>query len=166
MDTKMGTKEWRLYKYLREQATIDPNHWVSHEEICEALPDIFEMNHQAVSKMCCSRIQHYILRINANVEIEKIILYKQQKYKLAANAEEALEFIERKLLKRALRSFKRYWVLREKIESNGQGKLISNRDRAIDKHSHAREFVETFLNEALNSENELHEEFTVEDSFV
>ena len=77
-----------------------------------------------------------------------------------------MEFIERKLLKRALRSFKRYWVLREKIESNGQGKLISNRDRAIDKHSHAREFVETFLNEALNGENELHEEFTVEDSFV
>ena len=115
--------------------------------------------------MCCSRIQHYIIKINESVEIEKIIIYKQQKYKLAKDAEEAIKFIDR-LKKRALRSFKRYWALHEKIESDGQGKLISNRNRVIDKDSKAREFVETFVLEAVSDENTFCEESVAEDSFV
>lgn len=150
----MNTTNWKLYRFLKQKAIEDSNHWITHEEICEALPEEFKMNHQACNKKCCSTIQQHIIEINECDEIEKIIIYKNQSYKLASNKEEAEEFIKRKLLTKGCRILKRYWQLLDKISSNGQGKLLSNRGNPIDENSKARKYVESFIESSLGNENE------------
>lgn len=141
----MNTTEWRLYNFLKDQAEIDPNRYITQEEICEALPDLFKMNHLAMKKHCCSTIQIHVIKINQSSEIEKIILYKNQTYKLAANREEADEFLKKKLYNKALRLLYRYSILNDKVNSDGQGKIISNKDHVIDAESKARNYVETYV---------------------
>lgn len=150
----MNSTNWKLYNFLKDKAIEDPTHWVTHEEICAALPDEFTMNHQACKKKCCSSIQQHIIEINECDEIEKIILYKNQTYKLASNKKEAEKFIKKKLLLKACRIFKRYWQQLDKINKDGQGKLLSNKGNPIDEKSKARKYVEAFVNEALEDEKE------------
>ena len=68
--------------------------------------------------------------------------------------EEAEKFIKKKLLLKACRIFKRYWQQLDKINKDGQGKLLSNKGNPIDEKSKARKYVEAFVNEALEGEKE------------
>ena len=154
----MDSKQWRLYNFLKFTAQVHPDKWVSHEEICEALPNDFKMNHIAVKKKCCSTIQKQVIDINSSDEIEKIIMHKNQTYKLAASQEEAFDFIKNKLLYKGCRILERYWQLHDKIFKDGQGKLLSVRGDVIDEESRARPYVEAFVkktfSKAQNTVNE------------
>ncbi len=141
----MNTKQWRLYNFLKNKSQENPEHWVTHEEICKELPDLFSLNHKAINKMCSSHIQQHILKINEDIGIEKIIMYKNQSYRLAKDSSEAFDFIRNKLFIRGLRHLKRYWTLLDKIRNDGQMKLLSNRGDIIEKDSRARDYFETYL---------------------
>lgn len=145
----MNNRQWKLYNFLKISAQKNPDKWVTHEEICAALPDDFKMNHVAVKKKCCSMIQQQVIEINSSSEIEKIIMYKNQSYKLAASSEEAIDFIKKKLLYKGCRILKRYWQLYDKIINDGQGKLLSTRGDVIDEESKARPYVEAFIKKAI-----------------
>lgn len=149
----MNKTQWKLYNFLKKSAMKDPNHWVTHEEICDALPEEFFLNHRACRKKCCSSIQMNIIKINNSKEIEKIIMYKNQSYKLAINREEAIEFVKTKLLNKGCRILKRYWQLFDKISKDGQGKLLSTRGDVIDEESKARPYVEAFVQEVISKTN-------------
>lgn len=146
----MNSTRWKLYNFLKQQAIENPNHWVTHEEICRAMPDEFTMNHLACQKKCCSSIQLNVIEINNSDEIEKIIMYRNQSYKLATSEEEAINFVKTKLLYKGCRILSRYWQLLDKIMSNGQGKLLSTRGNVIDEESRARPYVEAFVKKAIS----------------
>lgn len=143
----MNTTQWRLYNFLKHKAELNPDHWVSQQEICDALPELFSMNHLAIKKKCSSMIQQQVIKINEDNTIEKIIMFKNQTYKLATTPEEALNFINQKLFQRGCNALRRYGQLRDKIFKNGQGKLLSNKGRAIDETSKARPYVEAFISQ-------------------
>lgn len=150
---KLRPREWALYKYLRQVAIEDPTRWVSHKEICTALPELFTLNHLACKKLCSSSIQKVVIAINDSPYIEKIILYDKQMYKLASCSEEAQKFLNDKLLDKGARIISRYWKLSNKVAKDGQGKLLSTRGDLIDERSKARRFVETYVNRPSSHDN-------------
>lgn len=163
--SKLNSTNWALYNFLKTKTNDNPNHWVTHGEICSALPMDFSMNHQACKKICCSKIQRHIIEINESNEIEKIILYKNQSYKLATSNEEAESFIKEKLLIKGCRILKRYWQILDKINKDGQGKILSSRGDIIDESSKTRRFVESFINGSLESESACDDKITIENDF-
>lgn len=121
---ELESKEKALYDFLLAQALIDPNHYVTHEEICSALPEHFTINHKAVNKECCSRIQRYVLNINES-NVEKIIIYKNQTYKIATNQKEVDEFISRMFNARYKRMNERLKTIQSKKMLDGQIILLN-----------------------------------------
>lgn len=143
---KLESKEKALYDFLLAQALIDPNHYVTHEEICRALPEHFEMNHQAVNKKCCSRIQMYVTRINES-DVEKIIVYKNQTYKIATNQKEVNEFIGRMFNAKYKRMNERLKTIQSKKMLDGQIILL-NEDTQTLKDCVKTYFSSSRLNES------------------
>jgi hypothetical protein len=56
--------------------------------------------------------------------------------------------------KAALRILKRYWIAMDKIDRDGQGKLLSDQEREITKQSRAKEFYESFIKEIDSADDE------------
>ena len=127
----MLVQEKELYNFLYYNFLIDKDKWVTQEEICDALPMYFTLNHKAVKKMCCSYIQKYIMSLNESNEIEEIILYKNQTYKIAKDIDEARSFLKSKLLIKACKMLKRYWGLLDKVNKDGQFDLEGNEIKAF-----------------------------------
>lgn len=134
-----------LYAYLITHAIIDPNKWVTHEEICNALPEHFQINHKAVNKNCCSRIQMCVMQIN-NSEVEKIIIYKNQTYKIAQNQQEVDEFIKRVFNAKYSRMNKRLKAIQSKKMLDGQ-MILLNEDTETLKNCVKTYFSGSRLNE-------------------
>ena len=145
---KLESKEKALYDFLLAQALIDPNHWVTHEEICKALPEHFEINHKAVNKECCSRIQRYVLVINQSEETEKIVVYKNQTYKIASNQKEVDDFIGRVFNARYKRMNERLKKIQSKKMLDGQIILL-NEDTQTLKDCVKTYFKGSRLNESV-----------------
>lgn len=142
--SKLTPIDWELYNFIKQYTLEHPHQYVTHEQICEALPHIFKMNHTAVNKKCCSNIQAHILKINESPEIEKIIIYKGQAYKLAESEEEAINFIDVKFQERMNRLSHRMALLKDKVKRDGQGKLMSTRCVPME-DSQGRPYVETYV---------------------
>ena len=143
---KLGDKEKALYNFLLAQALIDPNHYVTHEEICNALPEYFSMNHKAVNKECCSRIQIYVLKINES-NVEKIIIYKNQTYKIATNQKEVDEFIKRMFNAKYKRMNDRLKTIQSKKMLDGQTILLNEDTNSL------KECVKTYFSSSRLNES-------------
>ena len=135
-----------LYNFLLAKALIDQDHWVTHEEICEALPEHFTINHKAVNKECCSRIQMTILRIN-EMDFEKIVIYKNQTYKIAKNQKEVNDFIKRVFNAKYKRMNERLKTIQSKKVLDGQIILL-NEDTETLKNCVKTYFSSSRLNES------------------
>ena len=146
---ELENRENALYNFLLAQALINPNHWVTHEEICNALPEYFSINHKAVNKTCCSRIQRYILKINES-DVEKIVIYKNQTYKIATNQEEANDFIKRVFNAKYKRMNYRLRTLERKKMLDGQIILL-NEDTNNLKDCVKTYFSSSRLNESIKN---------------
>ncbi len=83
------------------------------------------------------------LTINNSSEVDKLILIKDNRFKIATY-EEARE-MEQELYNQAMKLLARMGVIGRKINKDGQGKLLSNQIRPIDSESQARPYVETFI---------------------
>ena len=91
----------------------------------------------------CRSIISDVNAINASPEVEKIIVVKDYTYKLG-NDEDCADYF--KYLKgKAMRLFKRAYLILGKMSADGQGKLISDQDKMIGDNSAARPFVEAFM---------------------
>ena len=119
----MNDTQELLYNYLLTQNKLNPDRWITQEEICEALPEHFKLNHLAVKKMCCSYIHGHVMAINQDENIEQIVLYRNQTYKLAKDFNEAKDFLKNKLLIKGCKMLKRYWSLLDKANKDGQANL-------------------------------------------
>ena len=135
--------QWKLYRYLRDRSLFNLDTCVA--EICEFMPDVYTLNGKESNFSNCPTLYKDIDIINASTEVEKIIIKDNNNFKLATK-EEARRYAD-KMKERAIKVFKKYWDVERKIANDGQGKLVSCQNEAIDETSQARHFVETFIKE-------------------
>ncbi len=142
----MTSRQWRLYDFIKQE-TIKGN-TLTQKDICDNISE-YVYNERPNDK--CPMIWSDVDFINHSLEVEKIIVVDKFTYRIGTR-DEAKAYAE-KLLIGAVKKFKRYWSVENKIRKDGQGKLISNQDKPIDNTSKARDFVEAFLRD-IDFEND------------
>ena len=143
-EIKLNTRQWKFYNYLKEQAFEDGDRWVSKWEISVAITD-YEYNNSPYAHDECSTMNGDRLAINNSQEVDKLILVDNNCFKIA-NLDEAIE-MRNDYYNQAMRLLGKMSIIANKIDRDGQGKLISNQNKPIDETSKAREFYETFIKE-------------------
>ena len=143
-EIKLNTRQWKFYNYLKEQAFEDGNRWVSKWEISVAITD-YEYNNSPYAHDECSTMNGDRLAINNSQEVDKLILVDNNCFKIA-KLDEAIE-MRNDYYNQAMRLLGKMSIIANKIDRDGQGKLISNQNKPIDETSKAREFYETFIKE-------------------
>lgn len=143
-EIKLNTRQWKFYNYLKEQAFEDGDRWVSKWEISVAITD-YEYNNSPYAHDECSTMNGDRLVINNSQEVDKLILVDNNCFKVA-KLDEAIE-MRNDYYNQAMRLLGKMSIIANKIDRDGQGKLISNQNKPIDETSKAREFYETFIKE-------------------
>lgn len=132
----MTTRQWKLYNLLKSE----PDKWFSQKEIADAVEG-YEYKERENDR--CPTIRDDKNEINASLEVDKIIVMKNYKFKIGTK-EEYLEE-RRKHVRRLKQQVKIIQDFDFKVNRDGHGKLISNKGEVIDEKSKARRFFETFL---------------------
>ena len=91
------------------------------KDIADALPEYYSVKLLKSNYSNCPTLYKDIDKINSCPNIEKIIIKDNNNFKLATR-KEAIEYADR-LSMRALRCFKKYYIVNNKIRNDGQGKL-------------------------------------------
>lgn len=143
-EIKLNTRQWKFYNYLKEQAFEDGDRWVSKWEISVAITD-YEYNNSPYAHDECSTMNGDRIAINNSQEVDKLILVDNNCFKIA-KLDEAIE-MRNDYYNQAMRLLGKMSIIANKIDRDGQGKLISNQNKPIDETSKAREFYETFIKE-------------------
>lgn len=143
-EIKLNTRQWKFYNYLKEQAFEDGDRWVSKWEISVAITD-YEYNNSPYAHDECSTMNGDRIAINNSPEVDKLILVDNNCFKIA-KLDEAIE-MRNDYYNQAMRLLGKMSIIANKIDRDGQGKLISNQNKPIDETSKAREFYETFIKE-------------------
>ena len=142
----MTNRQWAFYRYLKEQNEIDPNRWISKEEIYWGTLGLkgvdYRLNESPKVHDICSTMNADMEAINNDEVIEKLVILNDNHFKIATELE-ALEYIE-KLEERARKISIRKNRLVYKFKKHGQYKLLSNKNVPIDESS-GREYVEAFI---------------------
>lgn len=139
---KLNTRQWTLYNYIKTHGKVNTTN------ICADLSQYYVLATSDRVHNPCVLVNQDVDAINASAEIEKNIIHdRKYNFWLERNKEEAVAFAETLYKKRALRALKKYWTMLDKINADGQGKLISCQGNAIDADSKARVFVEAFVKE-------------------
>lgn len=133
---------WDLYNFIKK-STQDGKE-LTVKDICDKFPETYHLNAKECNHTNCPSLYEDIDYINGSPRIEKIIIKNSNSFKLGT--EEECEKYALNLQKRALRLLKKYWIIHDKMSTDGQMKLISNAGKAIDSDSKARRFRETFVN--------------------
>jgi len=118
METKLTTRQWALYNYLKAQAPRKVGIKEIHDNI-----DGYSWHDYSDNKLPQARVD--MKAINESHETDAIIVLEKKHYYFAN--EEELEVYREKLLKKAMRCLHERKVLKDKRNLDGQYKLLSNR---------------------------------------
>lgn len=141
---KLTTRQFRLYDLLVAVAQTNPNRWVSKQEIAGYLgKEHYTINNNELAHDLCSTMNLDRIVINNSLEVDKIILIKDNEFKVATE-EEAIE-LEQELHNQAMKLLGRMTFIQEKRRRNNQGKVLSNQLKPIDESSRAEKYHETFV---------------------
>ncbi len=133
----MKTRAWKLFNLLMKE-----DRWLSKEEICLAISE-YEYHEKCWDK--CVAIWEDMNEINNSLEVDKIVVLKNQCFKIGSKEE--VESFRNKQVKKLLKQLDKIKAFDKKIDRNDQGKLLSNQNKAIGEDSKAKLFYETFLKE-------------------
>ena len=143
---KLTTRQFRLYDLLVAVAKVDPDRWVDKLEIADYLGnDYYTINTSKHAHDVCSTMNLDRITINNSLEVDKIILIKDNTFKIATE-QEAIQ-LEEELYNQAMKLLERKSMLVAKRLRNNQGKVLSNQLNPIDDKSRAEKFHETFVEE-------------------
>ena len=141
---KLTTRQFRLYDLLVAVAKADPVRWVDKLEIADYLGnDYYTINTSKHAHDVCSTMNLDRITINNSLEVDKIILIKDNTFKIAT--EQAAIQLEEELYNQAMKLLERKSMLVAKRLRNNQGKVLSNQLNPIDDKSRAEKFHETFV---------------------
>ena len=127
-------------------AKADPVRWVDKLEIADYLGnDYYTINTSKHAHDVCSTMNLDRITINNSLEVDKIILIKDNTFKIATE-QEAIQ-LEEELYNQAMKLLERKSMLVAKRLRNNQGKVLSNQLNPIDDKSRAEKFHETFVEE-------------------
>lgn len=138
---KLTPHLWRLYDSIKLATSFGKS--LNVEEIANMFPNQYEFRKQKGNYSNCPQLYKDIDIINASHEVEKIIIKKNNNFRLAT-VEEAIEY-HNKLVKRLKHYRDNALAVKFKISQDGQGKLLSAQLHPIDEDSKAREFKESFV---------------------
>lgn len=142
---ELKTIDWTIYEYLKKKFKEDPTQWLSKQQILEDNP-ILTFASGETSHDICSNLNRIRLRLNKACnegQISHLILLSNSRFKIAANEQEAKEFLYKDFevgIKRIIRYYENMKVLNR----NGQGKLIDCKGNVIDDKSLAKRFNDVF----------------------
>lgn len=111
------------------------------------LKELREQHPETLYPLVGYHYELYNMIKEATDEGRKIICKDNGGFFLAT--EEEAKIYEEKLLKEALKSFAEYWTVHNKIKANGQGVFIDADGKPIDEKSHAKRFIESFVEKAV-----------------
>ena len=137
----LTSEEWALYRLIKYNSEVLDRR-TTQREICDKIPE-YKWNDNPLAHDHCSSIWTAIKNLNESNEIEKVIISFNFTYWLGGK-EETQVFLDKLWTDLAPR-LRRYWLYLQKINKDGQGKLLSTQLNPIDEDSQAREFVESFL---------------------
>ena len=155
-------RQWWLYGYIKAYNERFPDKWLTQRDIVTANnvdvlyphDDRYHISDNPNAHDKCISIWLDVAAINRSMEVDKIILINVNSYKMPTSKEEADTYFLNGRKKAALRILKRYWIAMEKIDRDGQGKLLSDQEREITKQSRANEFYESFIKEIDSADDE------------
>ena len=134
-------EEWELYRLIKYNSEVLDRR-TSQKEIADKLG--LKWNDDPKAHDHCTKVWTLIKNLNESNEIEKVIISFNFEYWLG-NEQETKVYMD-KLWNDLEPRLTRYWKYLKKIKKNGQGKLLSTQLEPIDEESHARKFVESYLN--------------------
>lgn len=137
----LTSEEWALYRLIKYNSEVLDRR-TTQKEICEKLGLTYNDDPKAHDH--CPKVWTMIKNLNESNEIEKVIISFEFNYWLGGK-EETQVFLDKLWTDLAPR-LRRYWLYLQKINKDGQGKLLSAQLNPIDEDSQARQFVESFLN--------------------
>lgn len=140
----LTTIDWTIYNYLKVKFKEDPTQWISKKQIIEDNPVLKES--KTTSHDICSSLNSIRLRLNKasnEGQISHLILLHNSKFKIAANVEEAKQYLY-KDYKIGIKRIIRYYENINVIKRDGQGKLIDCKGNVIDEKSVAKRFNDVF----------------------
>ena len=143
---KLNTRQFRLYDLLVAVAETNPDRWVDKFEIADYIgKEHYQINYSDTTHDVCSTMNLDRIALNNSLEGDKIILVKDNKFKVATE-DEAIE-LEQELHSQAMKLLGRMTFIQEKRRRNNQGKVLSNQLNPIDENSRAEKYHETFIEE-------------------
>lgn len=111
------------------------------------MPDYYYLNEKECNYSNCPNLYKDIDYLN-RAKFRKIICKDNGGFFLATEKEAVI--YEKKLLNEALKSFSEYWTVHNKVNANGQGLILDANGKLIEESSHAKRFVETFVEQAVH----------------
>lgn len=123
--SKLTTRQWHLYNFLKLMYENNPDAFVTKEEICNGLPQDYEIKENETRT--CRSIEIDINALRNSDEIYKVIVSNHDGYKIASE-EEANDWLARVKVE-ALRKLKMYWKNLKYAESNNQMRLVFNKEK-------------------------------------
>ncbi len=135
-EIKLTPKLNELYRLIEERT--EKNLRTEVIDIANALPEYYSVKLLKSNYSNCPTLYKDIDKINSCPYVEKIIIKDNNNFKLATR-KEAVEYADR-LSMRALKFFKKYYIVNNKIRSDGQGKLDIK-----DFNDSENSFIESFI---------------------
>lgn len=141
-DINLTTRQWKTYNLIRSNSFN--NKTTSQREIVDNYPinvykDGYVWNNNPKVHDHCSTIWQDINKINAEYNIQKIIIWDDNyNYKIAENEQEVEKFCNKLYWEKAVAKLWRYGNLMRKIKRDGQCRLFTDK-------TEAREFWQTFF---------------------
>ncbi len=135
----MKLRQQVFYEYLEAMAARDSAEWITKPQIAKVVnemldSEVYMINLSPTAHDVCSLMNTDRIAINANLEYEKIILVKDNKFKIATLAETLAE--EKKIRQNALKQLWRGSVIK--------AKRLRDKQIIIDFETEVEKVIETF----------------------
>lgn len=130
----LNTRQWNLYKLLKQKHLEVPNSYISCNEIMAELPNEYSFTEFEIKNNVPQHDTHAheLIRKDINAirnshEIDKIICSNSKGYKIATE-KEAESWLKR-IKVEALKKLMMYWKNKRSAESDNQMRLVFNKER-------------------------------------
>lgn len=148
----MGKRQELFYEYLEMAAARDNAEWITKPQIARAVnemldSEVYTLNLSPFAHDVCSLMNTDRIAINANLDYEKIILVKDNKFKIATLHETIAE--EKKIRARALKELWRGSLIK--------AKRLNDKQIIIDFETEVERVIETYFDNETDVLNDVAE---------